>query len=108
MTSEGKCEHHQWVSLHKGDSLTRTSKVGAICQLGLLVAFGEDAHHAVLDEVHLLANGALPDDVIPRLEHLEPQLGQHGCHKVGICVGEEGHRRNQLPAVEIDDFLMTM
>lgn len=108
MTSKGKCERYQWVSLRKGDSLTRTSKVGAICQLGLLVAFGEDAHHAVLDEVHLLANGALPDDVIPGLEHLKPQLGQHGCHKVGICVGEEGHRGNQLPAVEIDDFLMTM
>lgn len=60
----------------------------------------------MLDEVHLLANGALPNDVIPRLEYLKPQLGQHGCHKVGICVGKEWHGGNQLPAVEVYDFLM--
>jgi len=98
----------QCVLLCKGNSLTRTSKVGAICQLGLLIAFGEDAHHPVLDEVHLLANGALPYDIIPRLKHLEPQLGQHRGHKVGICIGKEGHGGNQLPAVEVYDFLTMM
>ncbi|TNN43666.1 hypothetical protein EYF80_046135 [Liparis tanakae] len=43
------------------------------------------ADDPVLDEVHLLADGALPDDVIPGLEHLEPQPG----HKIKELNREE-------------------
>ena len=59
----------------------------------------------MLDEVHLLADGPLPDDVVVGLEDLEAQLGQHGRHKVGLRVGEQGHGGHQLTAVEVDDFL---
>ena len=83
-----------------------TSKVGAICQLGLLVALGEHADHAVLDEVHLLADGAFADDVVTWLEDLEAQLGQHGGHEVGVCIGEQWHGGHQLPAVKVDDLLL--
>lgn len=82
-----------------------TSEVGAVGELGLFVAFGEHADNPVLYEVHLFADGALPDDVIPGLEHLEPQLGEHGGDEVRIGVGKQGHGRHQLPTVEIDDFL---
>lgn len=59
----------------------------------------------MLDEVHLFSNGALPDDVIPRLKDLELQLGEHGRDKVGVGVGKQGHRRDQLSAIKVDDFL---
>lgn len=51
-----------------------TSKIGAIGQLHSQSSFGEDIDHAVLDEVHLFANGAFADDVIPGLEDLEAEL----------------------------------
>lgn len=59
----------------------------------------------MLDEVHFLANRALPDDVIARLEHLKPQLGKHGGDKVGVGISEQGHRRDQLSTVKVDYFL---
>ncbi len=59
----------------------------------------------MLDEVHLLADGSLSDDVICWLEDLEAELGQHGGHKVGLCVGEQRHGGHQLTAVEVHDFL---
>lgn len=61
----------------------------------------------MLDEVHLFADGSLPDDVVARLEDLEAQLGEHGRDKVGIGVGEQGHGGHQLAAVEVDDLLRT-
>jgi len=82
-----------------------TSKVGAVGQLGLLVALRQHADDTVLYEVHLLADGALPDDVIPGLEHLKPQPGEHGGDEVGVGVGEQRHGRHQLPTVEVHDFL---
>lgn len=82
-----------------------TSEVRAVRQLGVFVALGQDADHAVLDEVHLLADGALSDDVVARLEDLEAQLGQHGGDEVGVGVGEQGHGGHQLAAVKVDDFL---
>ena len=84
---------------------SNTSKVGAIGQLGVLAVLGEDADHPMLDEVHLLADGALPDDVVGGLEHLKAELCQHRRHKVGISIGEERHGRHQLPAVEVNDLL---
>ena len=60
----------------------------------------------MLNEVHLLANGAFADDVVPRLEDLEAQLGQHGGHKVGIRVGKQWHGGHQLSAVKVDDLLL--
>lgn len=83
-----------------------TSKVRPVCQLHLLVELGDDARYTVLDEVHLLPNRSLPDDVIVWLKHLELQLAQHPCHKVGVCVGKQRHGGHQLTAVEVDDFLV--
>lgn len=51
-----------------------TSKVGAVGQLHSQGSFGDDVDYAVLDEVHLFANGAFADDVIPGLEDLKAEL----------------------------------
>lgn len=82
-----------------------TSKVGAVSQLHLFVELGDNTGHTVLDEVHLLADGTLPDDIISGLEDLEAELGQHGCHKVWVSIGKQGHGCHQLTAVEVDNFL---
>lgn len=82
-----------------------TSKIRAIGQFHGKGSFGDDTAHAVLDEVHFFANGAFSDDVVMRLEHFKPQLGQHGGHKVGLCVGEQWHGCHQLPTIEVDNFL---
>lgn len=82
-----------------------TSEVGSVRQLHLLAELGDDAGDAVLDEVHLLPDRALPDDVVVGLEHLELQLAQHPRHEVGVGVGEQGHGGHELPAIEVDDFL---
>lgn len=59
----------------------------------------------MLNEVHLLPDGALSYDVIMWLEYLKTQLGQHGRHKVGLCVGKQRHGCHQLATVEVDNFL---
>lgn len=59
----------------------------------------------MLYEVHLFANGALPDDIIPRLKHFKLQLGEHRGDKVGVSIGKQGHGRHQLSTVKVDDFL---
>ena len=83
-----------------------TSKVRSVGQLHLLVELGDDARDAMLDEVHLLPHGALPDDVVVGLEDLKLQLAQHPRHEVGVCVGEQRHGGHELAAVEVDDFLV--
>lgn len=85
-----------------------TSKVRSIRQLGLLVPFGEDAHDAMLDEVHLLPDGSFSYDVISRLEDLEAKFGEHRRHEIRISVGEQRHRRHQLSTVEVYDLLNTL
>lgn len=82
-----------------------TSKVGSIRELHPYAAFGQDAHNPMLDEIHLLADGPLTNDVIPRLEDLKSEFGQHGRHKVGISVCKKRHGGHQLAAVEVDNFL---
>lgn len=82
-----------------------TSKVGAVAQLGLPVPSGQHADSSMLDEVHLASHCAFADDEIGGLEDLEAELGQHGGHKVGVGVGEEGHVGHQAAAVEADDLL---
>lgn len=84
---------------------TLTAKVGAIAQLGLLVAAGEHTDTSVLDEVHLPAHGAFADDEVAWLEDLEAQFGQHRRHEVGVSVGEQGHVGHQASAVEAHDLL---
>ena len=59
----------------------------------------------MLNEIHLLPNGALSYDVIVGLEYLETQLGQHGRHKIWLCIGKQRHGRHQLATVEVYDFL---
>lgn len=59
----------------------------------------------MLNEVHFLPNGALSYNVIVWLEYLETQLGQHGCHKVWLCIGKQRHGCHQLATVEVYDFL---
>lgn len=83
-----------------------TPKVGAVWKFGLFVAFGEDAHNPVLNEVHFLPNSSLSDNVIARLEYFKPQLGKHGRNKVGVGIGKQRHRSYQLSTVEVDDFLL--
>lgn len=85
--------------------MRRTSKVGSIHQLHANAAFSQDADHPVLDEEHLFSDGALSDDVVPGLEDLKSQFGQHGRHKVGIGVGKQRHGGHQLTAVEVYNFL---
>lgn len=82
-----------------------TSKVRAIREFHAYVAFGKDTHDPMLYEIHLLADGPLTDDVIPRLKDLKSEFGQHGCHKVGIGVCKKRHGGHQLAAVEVDNFL---
>ena len=82
-----------------------TSEIRAIRQLGVDAVLGQDADDAVLDEVHLLANGSLSDDVVARLEDLEAQFGQHGGDKVRIGVGEQRHGGHQFTTVKVDDLL---
>lgn len=60
-----------WVCISGAAPARLTSKVGAVRKLGFFIAFGQYADNSMLYEVHFLANGPLPDDVIPRLEHLE-------------------------------------
>lgn len=100
--------HHPILSslyLPSGVCENLTSKIRAVRQLGVFAALRNDADDAVLDEVHLLPDGALPDDVVARLEDLEAQFGQHGGDKVGVGVGEQRHGGYQFAAVEVDDFL---
>lgn len=82
-----------------------TSKIRAIRQLCVFAALRQDADNAVLDEVHLLANGSLSDDVVTWLEDLETQFGQHGGDKVWISVGEQRHGGHQFTTVEVNDLL---
>ncbi|TNN81974.1 hypothetical protein EYF80_007620 [Liparis tanakae] len=62
----------------------------------VLTSSVEDADDAVLDEIHLLADGPLFDDVVSRLEDLEVQFGQHGGDKVRIGVCEKRHGGHQF------------
>lgn len=82
-----------------------TSKIRAIGKFHSQGALGDDTADSVLNEVHLLPNGALSDDVIVRLENFKSQLGQHGRHKVWLRVGKKRHGRHQLTTVEVHDFL---
>jgi len=54
-----------------------TSKIRTIGQLGVFTALGQNADDTVLDKVHLLADGSLPDYVVAWLEDLKAQFGQH-------------------------------
>lgn len=83
-----------------------TSKVRSIRQLHLLVELGDDAGDAVLNEVHLLPDGAFPDDVVIGLKDLELQLAQHPCHEVGVRIRKQRHGGHELTAVEVDNFLV--
>ncbi|KAH9400592.1 hypothetical protein TYRP_002160 [Tyrophagus putrescentiae] len=83
-----------------------TSKVGAIGETGCHLAVDHDnVDNALLNEVHLIADGALLDDDIPWLVNLVLQLCHDGVHKVRVGVGEEGHRGDQRPTVVVDDVL---
>lgn len=82
-----------------------TSEIRAVRQLSVFAVLGQDTDHAVLDEVHLFADGPLSDDIVARLEDLEPQFGQHGGDKVWISVGEQRHGGHQFTTVEVDDLL---
>lgn len=82
-----------------------TSEIRAVRQLSVFAVLGQDADDAVLDEVHLFADSPLSDDIVARLEDLEPQFGQHGGDKVWIGVGEQRHGGHQFTTVEVDDLL---
>ena len=84
----------------------RTSEVRSVRQTGGdLAGLGDDVDDALLYEVHLGADRALPDDVVARLKHLVLQLRYDLRHEVGVGVREERNGRHQSAAVEIDYFL---
>lgn len=83
-----------------------TAKVRSIRQLHLLVELGDDACDAMLNEVHLLPDGAFSDDVVIWLKDLKLQLAQHPCHEVGVCIRKQRHGGHKLTAVEVDNFLV--
>lgn len=82
-----------------------TSKIRAIRKFHSQSALGNDAADSMLNEVHFLPNGALSYNVIMWLEHLKAQLGQHGCYKVWLCIGKQGHGCHQLATIEVYNFL---
>lgn len=65
----------------------------------------EHVDDALLDEEHLVPQSALANHHIARLEHLEVQTTYHLSNELGVSVREEGHRRDQCAAVEVDNFL---
>ena len=67
-----------------------TSEIGAVWERGsYFPVLGDDVHDTLLYEVHLGAHGPLPDDEVPGLEHLKPQLADHLRHELGVRVGKE-------------------
>ena len=65
----------------------------------------DDVNCTLEDEKHFGAYGALVDDVVTRLVHLELQFGHYARHELGICVFEEGNDVDQVSAVVVQDFL---
>lgn len=82
-----------------------TPEIGTITQFGFFVASGQYADPSVLNEVHLTPNSSFTYDEVSWLKHLEPELGQHCGHKVGISVGKQRHVCHQVPAVKADYLL---
>jgi hypothetical protein len=83
-----------------------TSEVGSVRERrGHLPLLRDDVHYALLYEVHLGAQRALPDDVVGRLVHLESELTHHLRHELRVGVREERHGRHQRPAIVIDQIL---
>ena len=66
---------------------------------------GEDDDDAVLDEVHLAADGRLADDEVARLEHLVLEIGDDVVDELLVRVGEERDGRHQRTTVVVDYLL---
>ena len=82
------------------------TEVAAVAETGDEGAVGsEHVDDALLDEVHLVSQSALAHHQVARLEHLEVQPTHHLADELGVRVREEGHRRHQRPAVEVDHLL---
>ena len=83
-----------------------TPEVRSIGQAGChFTIFGDHVHYTLLYEVHLSSYGSLLDDVVPGLEDLVVQLGDHLRHEVRVGVCEEGNRGHQGATVVVDNFL---
>ena len=82
------------------------TEVAAVAETGDDGAVGADhVDDALLDEVHLVPQSALAHHQVARLEHLEVQPAHHLSDELGVRVREEGHRRHQRPAIEVDHLL---
>jgi len=88
--------------------LTPTAEEGAVAEFGRDVAgVGEYVDDALLDEVHLGADGSLSDDVVARLEHLVQQLRHHFRHEVRVGVSKKRNGRDKRSTVVVYDLLQT-
>lgn len=96
---------HKYKSIH---GFVPTSEVGSVGETGGHLAVGhDDVHNALLDEIHLGAEGPFLDDHVTRLDHLVPKLRHDVVHEVLVRVGKERHRRHQRTAVVVDHILHT-
>ena len=97
----------KWLSSSRNlESHDITSKIGSIWKTGGdLSVLRDDVDDPFLDEVHLDSHAALPDYVIPRLEHLVSQVRDHIGDEVRIGVCEEGNGGHQGSTVVVDDLL---
>ncbi len=85
------------------------AKVGSVAEAGGHVARGQDdVDDALLNEVHLVTDGALLDDNIAGLEDFVLELRDDRGDEIGVGVGEEGHGGHQRPAVEVDDVFFEL
>lgn len=66
---------------------------------------GDDVNYSLLDEIHLVPHGPLPDDKVPWLENFKLQFCDDFRDKVDVCVREERDRRHERSAVVVDNFL---
>ena len=94
--------------MFRNDQMPLTAEEGAVAERGLYVAgVGEYVDDALLNEVHLGADGALADDVVVRLEHLVLQFRHNLRHEVRVGVNKKRDGRNQRSAVVVNDLLWT-
>ena len=78
----------------------RTAEVRAVGEAGGGHSVGPDnVHDAVVDEEHLVADGAFTDDEVAGLEQLVAQVRQDGHDEDRVGVREERNGRDQRPTV---------
>jgi len=88
---------------HKNKNPTQTGIYLRIPQAPEMIPIAVD--DALLNEVHLVSDRAVPNDDVAGQEDLELELGDDVRDEVVVGVREEGHGGDQSPTVEIDYLL---